>query len=320
MGAVMAEYAYNELGYRTVYVITDDFIDYTKSLSEYFIVAFEEIGGEVFFEDTYTQGQADASAQVARIKDLPEQPDFVYVSSYMPDLALIIRTLRESGIDVPTITGGEAHACAGTCPGREARTLETTEGEERAASTASRLGHWPVQLHLLSPIAPYFKEADVLLVADCVAYALAGFHDRFLAGKSIAIACPKLDSNKDAYIEKLRLMIDEAKINTLTVIKMEVPCCSGIVRLAQEAASRASRKVPIKSITVSIRGEIIDEKCKGEGDLRREVSMNIKRLMDLGAYRGLRHRRGLPVRGQRTSTNARTRKGPRRAVMGKRKK
>jgi len=66
--------------------------------------------------------------------------------------------------------------------------------------------------------------------------------------------------------------------------------------------------------------KIIDEKHKVEGDLRREVSMNIKRLMDLGAYRGLRHRRGLPVRGQRTSTNARTRKGPRRAVMGKRKR
>jgi len=108
MGAVMAEYAYNELGYRTVYVITDDFIDYTKSLSEYFIVAFEEIGGEVLFEDTYTQGQADASAQVARIKDLPEPPDFVYVSSYMPDLALIIRTLRESGIDVPVV-GGDSY-------------------------------------------------------------------------------------------------------------------------------------------------------------------------------------------------------------------
>ncbi len=66
--------------------------------------------------------------------------------------------------------------------------------------------------------------------------------------------------------------------------------------------------------------KIIDETCKVEGDLRREVSMNIKRLMDLGAYRGLRHRKGMPVRGQRTSTNARTRKGPSRAVMGKRKK
>jgi len=66
--------------------------------------------------------------------------------------------------------------------------------------------------------------------------------------------------------------------------------------------------------------KIIDEKHQVEGDLRREISMNIKRLMDLGAYRGLRHRRGLPVRGQRTSTNARTRKGPRRSVMSKRKK
>ncbi len=66
--------------------------------------------------------------------------------------------------------------------------------------------------------------------------------------------------------------------------------------------------------------DIIDEKYKVEGDLRRQVSMNIKRLMDLGLYRGLRHRRGLPVRGQRTSTNARTRKGPRRSIMGKRKK
>ena len=66
--------------------------------------------------------------------------------------------------------------------------------------------------------------------------------------------------------------------------------------------------------------QVIDAKYKVEGDLRREISMNIKRLMDLGCYRGLRHRRGLPVNGQRTRTNARTRKGPRRAVIGKRKK
>jgi small subunit ribosomal protein S13 len=66
--------------------------------------------------------------------------------------------------------------------------------------------------------------------------------------------------------------------------------------------------------------QVIDASYKVEGDLRREVSMNIKRLMDLGCYRGLRHRRGLPVNGQRTRTNARTRKGPRRSVVGKRKK
>jgi len=64
---------------------------------------------------------------------------------------------------------------------------------------------------------------------------------------------------------------------------------------------------------------IIDKEHKVEGDLRREVSMSLKRLMDIGTYRGLRHRKGLPVRGQRTSTNARTRKGPRRSIAGKRK-
>lgn len=107
MGAATAEYAYNE-GHRSVYVITDDFIDYTKSLSRYFIVRFEELGGEVIFEDTYTQGQADISAQLARIKALPEEPDFIYISSYMPDLALMIRTLRENGLDMP-IVGGDAY-------------------------------------------------------------------------------------------------------------------------------------------------------------------------------------------------------------------
>jgi len=64
---------------------------------------------------------------------------------------------------------------------------------------------------------------------------------------------------------------------------------------------------------------IIDKEHKVEGDLRREISMSIKRLMDVGTYRGLRHRKGLPVRGQRTHTNARTRKGPRRTIAGKRK-
>lgn len=66
--------------------------------------------------------------------------------------------------------------------------------------------------------------------------------------------------------------------------------------------------------------KVIESQLRVEGDLRRDVSMNIKRLMDIGAYRGLRHRRGLPVRGQRTSTNARTRKGPRKTVGAKRKK
>jgi branched-chain amino acid transport system substrate-binding protein len=107
MGATTAEYAYKQ-GLRKAYVVTDDFIDYTKSLSRYFIVRFKELGGTVIFEDTYTQGQGDASAQLARIKASKEKPDFIFVSSYMPDLGLIIRTFRESGIDVP-IYGGDSY-------------------------------------------------------------------------------------------------------------------------------------------------------------------------------------------------------------------
>lgn len=107
MGAATAEFAYDK-GWRTVYVVTDDFIDYTKSLSRYFIARFKELGGTVVFEDTYTQGQGDASAQLARIKALPKKPDFIYVSSYMPDLGLIIRTFREAGIDQPVI-GGDSY-------------------------------------------------------------------------------------------------------------------------------------------------------------------------------------------------------------------
>jgi len=108
MGAAAAEYAYNELGYRTAYVVTDTFIDYTKSLSRYFIEAFTQLGGEVFAEDTYVQGDQDFSAQLARIKALEKQPDFLYISSYMPDLGMIIRTIREAGITTP-IVGGDSY-------------------------------------------------------------------------------------------------------------------------------------------------------------------------------------------------------------------
>ena len=108
MGASAAELAYQQRGWRTVYVVTDTFIDYTKSLSLYFIEHFKTLGGEVIFEDTYTQGAADFSAQLARIQALDEMPDFFYISSYMPDLGLIIRTMREAGISAP-IVGGDSY-------------------------------------------------------------------------------------------------------------------------------------------------------------------------------------------------------------------
>jgi len=153
-----------------------------------------------------------------------------------------------------------------TCPGvrlmdfsREAApTVDNSSGKVDVEK--SRLSQWPVQLHLLPPIAPFLQGADLLLVADCVAYSLAGFHTRFLKGKALAIACPKLDSNQEIYLRKLTAMIDEAKINTLTVMIMEVPCCGGLIRLAEKAVKQASRKIPVKLIRVGIRGDILEER------------------------------------------------------------
>jgi hypothetical protein len=128
-----------------------------------------------------------------------------------------------------------------------------------AVQVKSQLRQWPVQLHLVSPLAPYFQGADVLLSADCVAYALGNFHSDYLKGKSLAIACPKLDAEQDIYVEKIKSLIEDAKINTLTVMIMQVPCCSGLLQVAEQAAQKANRKVPIKYLVVGMQGEILQE-------------------------------------------------------------
>jgi len=99
----------------------------------------------------------------------------------------------------------------------------------------------------------------VVMAADCAAYTYAYFHNRFLAGKILAIACPKLDSNKESYVEKLTTMVDQSNINTLTVVIMEVPCCGGLLQIAKTALSKASRKIPLKLVIIGIKGEILSE-------------------------------------------------------------
>lgn len=108
MGAAAAEYAYKDRGWKTVYVVTDDFISYTTSLSQYFIEHFKSLGGTVIAEDHYTQGNGDFSQQLARIQALGNKPDFLYVSSYMPDLNMIVHTLRDGGVNLP-IMGGDSY-------------------------------------------------------------------------------------------------------------------------------------------------------------------------------------------------------------------
>ena len=152
-----------------------------------------------------------------------------------------------------------AHGCPGSAHAVFERKTQSTPSVALAGAQQSELTHWPIQLHLVNPAADFFRGKDVVLAADCVAYSLPDFHERFLKGKSLAIACPKLDEGQDVYVEKIRKMVDESKINTLTVIMMEVPCCRGLLQIAQAALQAAKRKVPLKAIIVSTRGDVISE-------------------------------------------------------------
>jgi len=126
----------------------------------------------------------------------------------------------------------------------------------KATVPAGGLGQWPVQLHLIPPSAPFLHDADVVLAADCVAFACQGFHDQVLTGRALAIACPKLDHGQQAYLDKLVEMIDHAGIRSLEIVVMEVPCCGGLVRLADAARRTATRAVPLTVTTVGIDGRV----------------------------------------------------------------
>lgn len=157
----------------------------------------------------------------------------------------------------------QAHA-GGGCPGSHEMSFTPAAPQAFKMASAdvqspSQLRQWPVQLHLLNPDAGYFRGADVVLAADCVAYSFADFHNRFLTGKILAIACPKLDSNQEMYVEKLKNMIVYSSINTLTVVIMEVPCCGGLFRLGQKAVTEAGRKIPVKLVVIGTRGDVLKE-------------------------------------------------------------
>lgn len=152
-----------------------------------------------------------------------------------------------------------ANTCPGSMPASFNRNVKTPSGASQTNVRQSELTHWPVQMHLINPGADFFRGKDVVLAADCVAFALGDFHEKFLKGRSLTIACPKLDEGQEEYVEKIRRLADEARINTLTVIIMEVPCCRGLIRIARAGLDKAARKVPLKIVTVGIQGDVLSE-------------------------------------------------------------
>ena len=148
-----------------------------------------------------------------------------------------------------------AHAGkAGGCPGSKFAQFDKPSAPPQASDVPSQLTHWPVQMSLVSANMPVFKNADLLLAADCTAFSYGDFHRKLLAGKALIICCPKLDDT-DPYLDKLTEIIKNNDLKSLTVAHMEVPCCHGLVRLATEALKRAGSSLKLQTIEIGIRGQ-----------------------------------------------------------------
>lgn len=204
---------------------------------------------------------------LAHLEHLKDHGEFVFLNQ-------AIAYIKENKIDLEIISDQENknehmeelhhhhhHHNGGGCPGSAPKSFGAMKPQDLTilADQPSRLTQWPIQLHLINPRAGYFQAADVLMAADCVAFSLGSFHEKYLNGKKLLIACPKLDDGQDVYLEKIKQLIDDSKINTLTVMIMEVPCCKGLLQLAKQAITIANRKIPVKMVMVSVEGNILEE-------------------------------------------------------------
>ncbi len=171
-------------------------------------------------------------------------------------LQTAVAELERRGLPVPELNTPEKMPCG--CPGSLARKLAVRPVEATAAAGAapSQLRQWPVQLRLLNPQASYFDDADLLVAADCVAYALGDFHRQLLAGRILVVFCPKLDADLNEYVEKLAEIFRSHTIRSVTVARMEVPCCGGTVTIVEKALAMAGKDLKPVIKVVGIDGEI----------------------------------------------------------------
>ena len=158
----------------------------------------------------------------------------------------------------PAAPAAAPHQHGGGCPGSRAMSFAPPQAASEAAPSGSRqsqLAQWPVQLHLVSTTASYFQGADLLITADCVPVAYAGYHEDFLKGKAVVMGCPKLDDN-NFYTQKLTELFSKSDIKSITVLKMEVPCCGGIAVAARQALAASGKQIAYHEITIGIQGQI----------------------------------------------------------------
>ncbi|WP_292518244.1 4Fe-4S binding protein [Methanoculleus sp.] len=168
-----------------------------------------------------------------------------------------VEYLTANGIPVPQHGAAAEHAA---CPGTVARSIlaEETAETEPAPQARSELRQWPVQLTLANPAAAYFDDADLLVSGDCVPFAYPEFHRNFLRDRILLIFCPKLDADVPGYVTKLADIFSRHTVRSVTVIHMEVPCCSGVRYVVDEALKRAGKEIPVAEQTVTLQGEVVE--------------------------------------------------------------
>lgn len=142
------------------------------------------------------------------------------------------------------------------CPGSNSSKIQRAKVPKTASCEInSCLSQWPVQIKLAPINAPYFENANLLIAADCTAYAYGNFHNEFIKNRITLIGCPKLDATD--YTDKLTEIIKGNAIKSVTIVRMEVPCCGGIESFAKEAIKNSDKFIPWQVVTISVKGEII---------------------------------------------------------------
>ena len=212
----------------------------------------EEYDEEKVLENIIPMGKETLAVHLQHLKEHGE--DELYRRA--------MNILADKGIEIPEEKSkNPGAACGGGCPGSTVLDMRTGSadsvitGSQDTPSRPSRLRQWPVQISLLPTRAPFFENADVLIAADCTAFAYPELHENFLKGRIVMVGCPKLD-NTQFYLDKLSEIFKMNNIRSLTCLHMEVPCCSGLVEIARAAMARSGKEIPFEDVTISIGGDV----------------------------------------------------------------
>ena len=219
----------------------------------------DEYDEEVVISQMIKSGKATVFAHLKHLQEHGENGYLKEALNYIKANHVIIPFTIKEVHELLHYQNGSAKTGHHGCPGSAAVNFDASSLKiaKPPAEIPSALSQWPVQMHLINPAASYFRGADLLVAADCAGYAHGNFHDEFIKGRKVVIACPKLDQGKEVYLQKLVRLIDEAQVNTITAAIMEVPCCGGLSQMVNMACQMASRKVPVKKVVIGIKGEVL---------------------------------------------------------------